>query len=320
MSPKILVYGWYNQGNLGDDLFVDAFKNLFPRFEFVFTDHIASSHLKDVDAVFFGGGSFLGESLKVTDPSTFEALKKLKIFYIGVGAETSFSPMHDELLRLAKLVAVRNLRSLDNLKGINDNVILIPDLVYSLPIVSNEQKISKSVLVIPNISVVPLWDDRHWKHVSWDFFKTELSQLLDELVNEGYTINFLPMCINDQLNDHYASIEILNRMKFRSDKWLLNKPSSFNSAIKTLSQYEIIITQRYHGAVLAELAGTPCLTIHHHDKLKNVKGPTLPYYGISKSKLVEEINRTLQLKVANVLPLDRNVFANLTQIVIGLMG
>ena len=71
---KILVYGFYFKGNLGDDLFVDAFKALFPAFNFTFVDQISISDLQDVDAVFIGGGSFLGDPINIADDATWDAL------------------------------------------------------------------------------------------------------------------------------------------------------------------------------------------------------------------------------------------------------
>jgi len=319
MSSKVLVYGWYNKGNLGDDLFRDAFQQLFPTFSFTFTDKITLSQVEGADAIFLGGGSFLGESLKIADKKTIEAVKKNKVFYIGVGAETAIHESHKEIMAVAQLVAIRTTVNLDKVKEINSNCIVIPDLVQLLSVTNTLPKIDKSVLVLPNISVVPKWNDPHWKHVSWDYFKTEFSQLLDQLYEDGYKINFLPMCVNDELNDCWAAVEIINRMRHRNCKYLLKRHTTLDSAAKLISQYQAVITQRFHGAILAELAGTPSLTIHHHDKLKNVTGPTLPYYGISKSRLIEELNNTLQTKVDQVLPIDRNIFDRLAQTVIGLM-
>ncbi len=319
MSPKILVYGWYNQGNLGDDLFVDAFKNLFPQFEFRFTNHITNDHLKDIDAVFLGGGSLLDGALKIKGESTFEDLKKLKIFYLGVGSETAFHPSHLELFKVAKLIAIRSKVNLDELINLNFNTIVIPDLIYSLPPIGVVEKMDKSILFVPNIYTIPSWNDPHWKHVHWDIFKLEVPQVLDELIQDGYQVDFLPMCINPDLNDSFAAIEILNRMKRRKNCRLLDKPADFQSAIQVFSKYQAVITQRFHGAILAELAGTPSLTIHHHDKLKNVNGISMSYYGLHKAKLVEKLRETFNQKETGVLPIDRNIFMSLSKKVVNLL-
>ena len=319
MSPRILVYGWYGQGNLGDDLFIECFKQLFPTYNFIFTDHITASHLKNVDAVFFGGGSFLTDSPKIS-AEALDILKKLRIFYIGVGTETKINPVHQELMKLAKLIATRSSVNIDSVKEINPNTILIQDLVYCLPEQSCSNKIKDSILVIPNILVVPKWSDPHWKHVSWDFFKTEFCQLLDEYCKQGYNIKFLPMCINDHWNDQNAAVEIINRMTEGKGSFILNKSVDIQSAIETISKYELVISQRFHGTVLARLARTPCLTIHHHDKLKNIGDYSLSYYGLSKSNVIEQINKSKSFNISDILPIDRDIYNGLVQTVASLMA
>lgn len=307
---KVLVYGWYGKGNLGDDLFVDAFKHIFPEYNFTFTDHIKLSQLDDMGAVFFGGGSFIGEPLKIT-PEALEVVKNKNIFYIGVGSETSIHESHQQLIALAKLVAIRSNSQVDVIKKLNSNVIIIPDIVYSLPTNPNSEKISRSILFIPNISVVPKWDSPHWKHAAWDYFKIELAQALDVLSKEKYQIKFLPFCINKKLNDSYAAGEIINRMCDSVDNMILEQPKDLVSTINLMSKYQISITQRFHGTVLSEMSKTPCLTIHHHDKLKNSAGSKISYYESNKNRLLEEIKLVLDRKVDLVLPIDRDIFISL---------
>jgi polysaccharide pyruvyl transferase WcaK-like protein len=313
VNPTVLVYGWYHQGNLGDDLFVEAFKRIFPSFNFVFTDKIKNHHLQDVDVVFFGGGSFLGEPLKTSRALDFELLKQKSIMYIGVGAETDIHPDHQRLLPLAKLIALRSYAGYDNLKRLNDNIMVITDLVYSLHSPLAISKIPNSILFIPNIAVVPKWNDPHWQHAAWDYFKIEMAQLLDSFIDNDYTVKFLPYCINGKLNDCYAAAEIINRMKGIEKNSILDKPANLQSAIDLMSKHRIIITQRYHGMILADMARTPCLTIAHHDKLKDSSRSHLSYYGCSKNLLMKEINDLLTGKVSSVLPIDRNIFTELRQ-------
>jgi polysaccharide pyruvyl transferase WcaK-like protein len=318
MSQTILVYGWYHQGNLGDDLFISAFKHLFPNYNLVFTSIITNQDLQNIDVVFIGGGSFLAEAINIVDSSVLEELKKKKIFYISVGTETNLHPHHQELMSVAKLIATRTAINIENIKKINSNVLIIPDLVYSLPATISANKIKKSVLVIPNILVTPSWHDTYWKHAAWLYFKSEFSQFLDDLVNSNYTINFLPMCINDQWNDSHAAIEIINSMTHRSNDYLLDKKIDIKSVTKLISEYDLVITQRYHGAVLAEMANVPCITLCHHDKLKNSSGLQLSYFGFSKNKISEQFYFALKYSNTN-LPIDRDIFDSLTQTVIALI-
>lgn len=310
---NVLVYGWYHQGNLGDDLFVEAFCQLFPEFNFTFTDHITLTHLEGVDVVFIGGGSFLGEKPNFSEEA-LTILPQKKILYIGVGTETALHPTHVALMKIAKLIAPRTESHLDKIQEINSSTMVIPDLVYSLsPTFS--AKLPQSILILPNVVVIPKWSDPHWKHTAWEHFKNELAQTLDELVEQNFHIKFLPLCVNIEQDDSSAAREIINRMCHRDTRYLLDKKDSLGDVTEVMSKYSIIVTQRYHGIVLANMVKTPCLTIHHHDKLKNTQGFSLSYYETSKNKLLQQINVAIESKVSEVLPIDRNIFNGLKQAV-----
>ena len=127
---NILVYCWCYKQNIGDQLFIEAFKKIFD-YNFTFTDHIKPHHLNNIDAVFFGGGSFLLGKPDITD-AALELIKKKPIFYIGVGVESEVHPIHLDLMKVAKLIATRSSDKIDFLKTINKNAFFVPDIVYSL--------------------------------------------------------------------------------------------------------------------------------------------------------------------------------------------
>lgn len=321
---KIVVLGFYNKNNLGDELFKEAFKQIFPKYDFTFTDEITSSILEGVSSVFIGGGSLLDGAPKIK-PDALEKLKEKNIFYIGVGSETNIHPIHQELMKIAKLIAIRNNHRLDIIKELNNNTIVIPDLVYALQSKSIKNKsVNKSILILPNALVVPSWEDPQWKHAAWNYFKSEFAQFLDSLIESNYKINFFSMCQNNKSNDNWAAIEIINHMKNKSDNLLLTVNCNNIYEITNLfSQYENIITQRFHGIVLAQMTQKPYLAIHHHDKLKHCQpsdGNFISYYGLSKSLLTEQLNCINQENYSKYLPIDSNMFVELKQTIINLIG
>lgn len=310
---KILVYGWYHQGNLGDELFKQAFTQLFPTYHFEFTDFITANQLQNVDGVFVGGGSFLGELFRITDDALPLLIRK-KICYLGVGAETDIHPSHQAIMASANLIATRTPEHLEKIRSINDNVMSIPDLVYCLVGDISPRKIDRSVLILPNVTVVPTWKDAHWAHVSWNYFKSEFSQFLDELAESKHNaVNFLPLCVNPQQDDTRVADELINATTHRSFFKVHSHPQTLQDATRLISEYEIIITQRYHGMVLADMIGAKYFSIYHHDKLKNPKGNDLPYYGITKAGLWTQLEFQKKTKVSPHLPIDRNIIRDLTQ-------
>jgi len=319
---KILVYGWYGHLNIGDELFVGAFRKLFPDFHFVFRDNITIHSLEDVDAVFFGGGSFLSGRPNIT-ADAFEALKLKKVFYLGVGVESDIHPTHIELITRAQLIATRSQDQLERLKVLNPNSIWVPDLVYAQqPDVQISPKINRSVLVMPNIYVVPQSSDPYWKHASWSHFKSEFSQFLDMLVTDGHQIDFLSMSRGPETNDDWAAGELIAHMTRRGRYLLKEQPVGIEHVTELISKYSLVITQRFHGIVLAEMARVPYIAIHHHDKLKfcqPAEGTSLSYYNSSKQSFIDAFNSTIKMNFSSSLPIESNIFEILNQEVVSLI-
>lgn len=320
---KILVYGWYRQGNLGDDFFIEAFQKLFPKHELRFTEIIDGNRLKDVDAVFFGGGSFLLDPPNAS-PEALDLLKKKKLFYIGVGVEARIHPIHVELMSRALLIATRSIDKVECLQLINPNSKYIPDLVYALQSeVKALPKISRSVLIMPNMLVVPQRTDPHWMHAAWAYYKSEFVQFLDWLVEENYLPHLFSMCHAVKIDDDWAATELLGHMEGRDRQHHLTVvPVGFSATTALFSRYETIVTQRFHGIVLAEMTRTPYLAIHHHDKLKLCQpneGKFLSYYNCSKHSLIEAFNQAQEMNYSSVLPIETNIFKALVDEVISLL-
>lgn len=327
---NILVYGFYHKNNIGDNLFIEAFQHLFPNYNFTFTDNITVDSLQKVSAVFIGGGSLLYNApsmIEAVRNSILEILKEIPIFYIGVGAETEINIIHQDLMRIAKLIAIRSASNFDKIKSLNDNTICIPDLVYTLQSKVSKMSVKneKSILVLPNISVVPQWNEPHWKHMAWDYFKFEFAQTLDSLIEGGYDIDFVALCQNQLMNDSWAAIEIINKMKYRDSKYLkyFDTDASFANITFALSKYKLIISQRFHGIILSEMMMTPYVALHHHDKLKKNyfnNGAFVSFFGISKQNLIDNINSQLNKKNVDSMPISTNNFAELVVRVNKLIG
>lgn len=284
---EILVYGWYHQSNLGDDLFVEAFEKLWPEYEFTFTNSITLSQIKKSQVIVFGGGSFLDCPIQCESGVMGEITKK-PILYVGIGLETSIHEDHKYLIQKSRLVASRN----NPRNIIFDNHIAMPDLVYSLHGIDSGFKgiREKSILVLPNVSVLPTRADQQWKHASWSYFKSEFSQFLDEMIDSGYNVRMFPMCRDNKLDDTWAASEIISNMIYRERSILTQESiNGFDGIINFFSRFSFIITQRLHGAILSKMAGVPHIVISHHDKLNSPE--SLSYYGLTKRGLHESFQR-----------------------------
>lgn len=297
---NVLVYGFYGKGNLGDDLFERAFCHLWPEISFSFTNEITRKHIDDFDVIFFGGGSFLYAPINLQNNVSLNDLLSKKIFYIGVGAETEIHKTHLELMKVAKIIAIRNSEFLEKItnKTKNKNVYSFPDIVFSLAYSDVFENRKKEILVISNSELLPKASDPHWKHVSWERFRNEFAQALDCFVENEYDISFASMCDNDSMTDFWAATEIVTRMNKRKSSFTkqIKFLNSFEVATQELERVACVISQRLHGAVLCEMTHTPYVLLWHHDKLKTFspnRGEKKSYYEVSKASLIEMIKNSL---------------------------
>lgn len=305
---RALVYGWYNRGNCGDELMKRALMEAFSPhgLELEFVDRI--DELVDVDAVIFGGGSILIDAPNVS-PAALEMLLNHEVltFYVGVGMETDVHDVHAQLVSVARIVAPR---SPEHPPWVT-NATVIDDLVYSLsdrlhaPSYVSEQV--NELLVFPNVELIPMHDAPHWAHVAWERYKNEIAQALDHMIVErGLRPAFALMCQNPAQDDAWAAHEIIGRMKKRSTQFKLHRIDAFSTDIVSLLRsHEAIVTQRYHGIVLAELTGVPYVSISHHDKLRHAvphRGTMLDYHGVTKEAILKSVERSTSETLAPYVP------------------
>jgi polysaccharide pyruvyl transferase WcaK-like protein len=325
---EVLVFGFYKKedgfkGNLGDQVFIEAFKKILPNCNLTFTDHLTIEQLKDKTTIILGGGSFLGNKLPCSI-ETFIELQTKKIFYVGIGAETEIDPQHQILLQKAKLIITRSVQY-DNLLALNSNVMYCPDLMYVLANqISIAPKKLKSILILPNAYLISKWDAKAWSHNAWERFKTEFAQFLDALLMKDYQVDFFPMCQSREINDQYAAIEIIGKMKHPNVKLLETPITTFSELTKLFSTYETITSQRYHGLILADMINVPCLNIWHHDKLKHFHGHkthNLSYYGIYKDLLIDEFDdlRFIHQNHSHSMAITTDIFKELREAIEALL-
>jgi polysaccharide pyruvyl transferase WcaK-like protein len=294
---KILVYGWYGHNNVGDELMAEAIRKIFNEHEIKFVSHLKSLDYQWCDILIIGGGSFLSMPLNC-DGIVWSRLNEKPIFYVGVGAETEVHLDHQRLLSLAKSVFIRSIPS-ESFKNICPLAIQIPDLSLALCdfSFSVKNRKNKSLAILPNAEVVPDRESVHWKRAAWEYFKSECSQAIDELIFDGWNITMIPLCVDENRNDEWAAAELAancvkrNKIKILPSSWMGNM--SFQEIKKPFEQHSVVLTQRFHGAPISQATSTPCVVIHHHDKLARVSSDVaklVPYYGIQKHLIINAVN------------------------------
>lgn len=316
MQRVVLAYGWYGRGNAGDELMKLALQELF-RPRNVILRFINNIDIKDlklasgefVDGIIFGGGSILDGAPNVKAAALDVLLnRKVPVFYLGVGSETAVNPVHESLLRIARVTAFRD----------KD----IPDLVYSLT-TPELHKPDRGVLIVPNIEVIPTTESPHWMHVAWEQYKNEMAQTLDELIDSNVKSEFLLMCQNSRMDDAWAATELIARMKRRSWEKIVHRAGDDMSTCTLMSKFRVVVTQRYHGIILAEVAGVRYVSLDHHDKLKNAtphRGRHMSYYGVNKATLKSAISDAYNEDHITPHSVSHEIYDELADRVIAQMG
>jgi len=283
---KIFVLGWYGHGNLGDEAFRPAIKNLFPDQQFQFGDHIPDKINQDYDELWVGGGSFLDQRLKNIE------LVTIPIGFIGVGIGHTVEPHNLAALRRAKFVIVRDHVSVRRCP----NAYFAPDVVFSrkdLHAVPRPANTQKNVVVLLNDFFYPGWECPEWKSFSFYRFSQEFAKVCESFASEGYWIKFLPMCVTTDIDDRKIAGALISRMKTKSKAvWYTDKIITEHFMMDQIAKADVVITQRLHGAIYAMIAQRPVVVIRAHDKLAGLLEDTqwsghLDYYGFTDKEFFD---------------------------------
>lgn len=280
VKKRVLVFGWYNKNNIGDEAFKQCFKFLCPDTDFVFCNTIPEN-VNSYHCVFFGGGDLFDRVIP--------GLEKIKvpIGLIGVG----YGNVHESnkwFFDHADLVITRN----------PSPYIHAGDLVFSLPPMMLPDRKEKHVTVLMNDFLTPRKNSPDWIRNSHEWFISEFTEIMDDMVSKGHTIEFLPFCVNKGIDDRHAASHVISKMNKR-DKviWNVSDDIDFYEMTKIISESSLVITQRLHGSIFSYIYNTPQVSINHHDKMHKFCGDRkiescLNYYGFNKEIFLRQLNQS----------------------------
>lgn len=297
---RVLVVGWYNHGNLGDEAFRPSFPHLWPNCDFTFADAVPSNVNEAFDAVMLGGGSFLDSGI-----NGVEALE-VPFAFVGVGAGKHIrSPMKAALSR-AKAIVLRDEVSKeflfrDNFLPTISQVHVAADLVFarpSWPRWLGEAIEPPKITVLLSEHFAPRGDCPEWVSASWQWFCRELAQVLDKLIGQGFHVQFLPMSTTRSWDDRRAAAHVISRMVRASDVfWYYRRQILEHELLQALADSRLVIAQRLHGAIFSAAIGCPVVPVIGHDKVRGFCGEAglkgIDYYALSAATLEAAIRDAL---------------------------
>lgn len=270
---RLTSLGWYNHRNCGDEAFKEALSVLFPAAEISFINNIPANQelINNSDYLLIGGGN-------IVDPGFLKGLGLVRVPYsfLGVGVV----PGNDlGLLDGAEHVIVRDELSLELSSSVRSDVVLAPDLTFSLePAASSFHRYSRpTVGVFLNDCVSARFDSSILKFIECEKVKLELARFLEEL---PFDVVFIPMSFTPP-DDRRISLDVIGKMKHGYKYTCLTEEMPVHECLNRVAGLDFAITMRLHADIFCTIAGVPFMDILHHDKNKGyLQTIGLPEAGI----------------------------------------
>lgn len=258
---KILVIGYYDHSNLGDEMFKDVFPKMFPSFELTFmnSDKIKNyiSSLNQYYAIIFGGGDLIGDYFLNKLSIVRENFKGsiygmcLGVPYYSMIKKGAFKDFDSVVVRIKSSV-----KEIQMVMG-TEHVRYYPDFVTN--IVPYKESYN------PESMDVGIFTASGFKVPSLKF---EIVKTLTKLIEDTpYIYHLVAFDTNDSnYNDIDFNMEIADEIK--SDRIVVDK-KKYNSyeMVENFRKYRLGICTRFHSHILSIVTGLPFVSFHYANKV-----------------------------------------------------
>ena len=261
---KILIIGYYNRGNWGDDLFEYIFQN------YLFTsDTVTISNVDDVqhvqgtfDKIVIGGGDIINDyflnqdNIKTIIQISNQTTPNTPILFVGTGIPYIGSLKN---MDIGDYFFMRNSTdyALVQNRYSDSNSFLIPDLGFGLPI--NYTNISAQ---IKKVGVcIPF---NYSKHSS---FVDDLTSLINEL-SSNYEVHLIPFDTNT-----FGENDITFAQKLNVNGNVTKYTETLDTQQMTnyFKNMDFVVAGRFHSIILSILCEKPFISLYTTRKVDNLR-------------------------------------------------
>ncbi len=244
---KIVIFGYYNFFNAGDDRIQHCLKRIFQGHILVFLPHFlpppSLDYLNTFDWIIIGGGGLVKERVGIwVEMSQWLRLLRANVGVIGLGVNSITSELSSELSSLldyAKFFFVRDKKSKKLLNN-DPRVEVHPDLTWCFPLTRNIDNSDDTIA----INLTPCQGQ-----------KFEPDKWIEKCSGE----NLVPFPLYFTKNRDYRLLR-----KYFSDR----VPEEFD--LQPLITSKMLIACRYHAIVFAMQIGRPFIAINYDDKVRRL--------------------------------------------------
>ena len=293
---NILVFGWYNHGNIGDESFKISFKKVWNIHNFTFVDDI-TPEISDMnfDLCIIGGGDVICKSNLIK-------CSKLNCKKIAISVTITNNSLTTEL-KILDYIYVRDELSLNNLKKIGfNNCELLPDIslvlsgnnVNGLKLINESFKTNMSdryekvYAITINAHLLGNYNSESKIKTKFFSFVDEISSFID---NTNASFLFIPFSTRFPSDDRISNSYTNSQCKYYNKNSVIFDTLSVQDTLDVISACDFNITTRFHGLIFSQCVDTPCITISFHDKfegyLKTINQDYINYYDFSLKKINE---------------------------------
>lgn len=285
MQINIIIVGYYNKNNFGDDLFLELAKKIFSKYStlncrYMGLDNIGPDNIEETcnfcdKIILFGGETindyFLDKLIYIRDYGISNLKKYIPIYGIGVSCNADYN----QILLKADIFDYLILRNKKDYEFFSKRFSLnmckyIPDIVFL-----------KKKIVSYNF-----WSKPTNKRVGFFLSQTAVSNLnnnqtdiyyksIISIINywtyKGRDVCLFPMCCGDSKNedDRIINYDIYNKLNNKEREHVIIF-SKNELIIENMATLEFSVCWRFHAHVLSISYGIPFLSISKTPKVINL--------------------------------------------------
>ena len=270
---RILILGYYNRNNLGDEQYKLSFKKLFPTNNIEFLDCDKLVNYKDVkqdDTIIIGGGDIISEYF-IDNINDFlkKYSEKVKVISVSCGIPYSDVLFSDKLKNIDHIF-LRTKQDIYLLsKTFKDQVSYIPDisLLCDIPVKLNKKNSKKIGITLSR----HIYNKNYIKE--YNNFVLNISKFIEFLIEKGYTIVFIPFCTSGfYSNDNLIHDDVIDNLNINSLNKIINynKLTDLYKIQEIISSCDLYIPMRFHAVLFCIYNKTPFFPIFTTKKINNL--------------------------------------------------
>lgn len=274
---NIIITGYYQEKNLGDDLFEKIGKTIFTeknfkeninKIEFIKIDKINTNDVYyTCDKLILFGGETLNDYFLDKIILFKNKHVNCELYAIGVSTNQTYKSIQNKINIFDKII-FRNNKDYEYFKNrIEKCVDVAPDIVfttkYKKPFFS-KTKNNAGIFV-----AMPLYYGLSQSEK--DLFLKNIRGLIKVLLNKSFTIYFFPMCCNEKSKeDDFILIKKITEIYTETEMKKFKFYQSNDKIIKKIPEMKFNFCWRFHSVVLSIIYNIPFISFSKTPKVSNI--------------------------------------------------